>query len=74
LLSTTGKANYSIVNSDKERNIFFKSAFMSRLTPEFLGKNYVYGTGEMDVPDRGVTAMDISTPLNHNLRVNTTRI
>ncbi len=24
---------------------------MSRLTPEFLGKNYVYGTGEMDVPD-----------------------
>nr|AND47535.1 hypothetical protein RF1 [Sphagnum lenense] len=44
-------SNYSIVNSDKERNIFFKSDFMSRLTPEFLGKNYVYGTGEMDVPD-----------------------
>ncbi|CAM6006757.1 unnamed protein product (chloroplast) [Sphagnum balticum] len=43
--------NYLIVNSDKERNIFFKSDFMSRLTPEFLGKNYVYGTGEMDVPD-----------------------
>jgi hypothetical protein len=64
---------------------------MSRLTPEFLGKNYVYGTGEMDAPhislikdrnkrnirnekSRGVTSMDISTPLNHNLRVNTTRI
>jgi hypothetical protein len=44
-------SNYSIVNSNKNRNIFFKSDFMLWLTLEFLGKFYVYGTREMDIPD-----------------------
>nr|AND48356.1 hypothetical protein RF1 [Eosphagnum rigescens] len=42
--------NYSAVNSDKERNLFFKSDSTSWLNSELMKKRYVYGTKEIDVP------------------------